>query len=81
MFCIKMNQNDKLQRQIERQRHVLALKKKFQVLVKERQRGRIFWIWRKLYLLSNWAGQQIKHQRFTKKFLMRERERVIEKFH
>ena len=35
----------------------------------------------KLSLLSNWAGLEIKHQRFTKKFLMKETERVIEKFH
>lgn len=50
-------------------------------MFKARQTGRIFWIWRKLYLLSNWAGQEIKHQRFTKKFLMKETEGVIEKFH
>ena len=50
---------------------VLALKKIIPRLFKARQTGRIFWIWRKLYLLSNWAGQEIKHQRFSKKFLMR----------
>ena len=60
---------------------VLVLKKIIPRLFKARQTGRIFWIWRKLYLLSNWAGQEIKHQRFTKKFLMKETEGVIEKFH